>query len=121
MLTVISLASNNVCSSVAITLNPHLRDLRSPAFVLRCQIVRILVPGFTNVIFLPRIDSEVLPHPFHILEPDVVILAERESDPILRQQNSPEIRMVRILHTEHVIYLAFQPVRRAPNGDNTLD
>src|SRR6516225_10079227 len=72
MLTVISLASNRVSSLVV--------DIY---LILRSPVVRSFVPGFPDVIFLSRIDPEMLPHPFHILQPDVVILAERITGPIL--------------------------------------
>src|SRR6185295_11036714 len=100
MLTVISLVSNSVSSVVDI------------ALVLRSSVIRSLVPRFADVILLAGVDAEMLPHPLHILKPDVVVFAQREPGPILRQQDALEIGVVRILHTEHVVNLAFEPVRR---------
>src|SRR5215831_13917441 len=105
MLTVISLASNRVSSLVGI----HL--------VLRSSVIRTLVPGFPDVILLPRIDSKMLSHPLHILQPDVVVLTERKADPVLRQQNSAEMRVIGVLHAEHVVDLALEPVRGRPDAE----
>src|SRR6187399_2884491 len=83
MLTVISLASNNV-SSVDIALT---RPLKPPVFVLRRYVVRRFMSRLSDVILLSRVDPQVLAHPFHILQADVVILAQRKSDPVFGKQN----------------------------------
>src|SRR5262245_13185924 len=93
---------------------------RSPS-IGRRNVVRRLVPSFSDVILLPRIDPQMLTHPFHILKADVVILAQRETDPVFRQQDAPKIGMVRVTDAEHVVDLAFQPVRRGPNARDALD
>src|SRR5262245_9567230 len=99
---------------------PH-PALRTTAFILWRYVIRILVPCFTDVIFLSRIDPKMLAHPLNVLKPDVVVLAQRESDPVLGKQNALQIRMIRILHAEHVVHLALEPVGSAPDGGDTLD
>src|SRR5262245_14652280 len=95
--------------------------LRPPPFILRCYIVRIFVPRFTDVIFLPRINAKVLADPFHILKSNVVILAQRESNPVFREKNAFQIRVIRILHAEHVVHLALEPIRSRPDGRDAFD
>src|SRR5439155_20712538 len=109
MLTVISLVSNSVSSLVDIPL------------VLGSPIIRSLVTRFAHVILLPRFNAEVLAYPLHILKPDVVVLAQRESHPILGQQDALEVWMIRVLHTERVVNLALEPIRRRPHGNDALD
>src|SRR5262249_8477121 len=91
-----------------------LKTLRPPIFVLWRYVVRSLMPRFTDVVFLPRVNPKVLSHPFHILKPDVVILAQRKSDPVFRKQDALQIRVIRILHADYVIHPSLDPSRTIP-------
>src|SRR5439155_12983829 len=118
MLTVISLASNNVCSSlVDITYQSRINRV----LIARCDVALILVPRFTHVIFLSGINTQVLSHPLHVLQPDVVILAQRITDPVLGEQDALEVRMIDVLDTEHVVDLALEPIRRCPDARYAFD
>src|SRR5262245_46446320 len=109
MLIVISLASNSV----------SLVDIFR--LVLWRHVVAFFSSGLSNVVLLTGFNTGVLADPFHILQPEVVILAQRKSLPVFGQENSLQVRMVRITNTEHVVHLALQPVRCRPDRNNTLD
>src|SRR5437016_6025593 len=74
MLTVISLASNNVWSCVVDILSSVAAVYDRRFLILRRNVVPFRRPRFAHVVLLSRLDSEMLPHPLHILQSDVVIL-----------------------------------------------
>src|SRR5208283_5308586 len=60
---------------------------------------------------LAAFDSQVLLHPAVVLLEDSVVLTQRVSLPLFRQQDAPHIRMAGERDSEHIEDFAFQPVR----------
>src|SRR5215813_13064254 len=70
MLIVISLASNKV----------SLVDI-FPSVLWR-HVVAFFCSGRVDIVLLTRLNTEVLADPLHILQPEVVVLAQRKSLPV---------------------------------------
>src|SRR5271157_469475 len=60
---------------------------------------------------LAAFDSQVFLHPSVVLLEDSVILAQRISLPLFRQQDAPHVRVARKGDPEHIEDLPLQPVR----------
>src|SRR5262249_8352592 len=65
---------------------------------------------------LAAFDVQVLPHPLVVLLDNAVILAQRISDPLFRQQDAPHIGVSGEFDAEHVEHLALQPVSAGMDG-----
>src|SRR5438093_4182329 len=91
------------------------------ALITRSDVAGILVPSFTDVIFLSGINTQMFSNPFHILQTDVVILAQGVAYPVFGQQDAPQIRMVRVPDSKHVVDFALEPIRSRPDRDDAFD
>ena len=65
---------------------------------------------------LSALDPQVFLHPGVVLLQDVVVLAQREALPLVRQQDALQVGMAGELDAEHVVDFALQPVGRGPDA-----
>src|SRR5215475_11134627 len=110
--------------SVPITFSPSsFRITRSTPCVDGCcgPILRTSSVESRNVAsgmdgLLAAFDIQIFPHPAIVLLNQAVLLTQRESLPLLGQQDTPHVGVPGELDTEHVEDLAFEPIGCGVHG-----